>query len=244
MKTIQHIEKWISSEKPRRVAVLTGAGISAESGIPTFRGPSGLWNNFRPEELATPEAFERDPKVVWEWYEWRRGLIRETQPNAAHHALVELEQATTTTIVTQNVDGLHRRAGSRNIVELHGNIFRVRCTAERKVFERNDPFAELPPRCTCGGLLRPDIVWFGEMLDPEDIDNAVKTIEECDLLLIVGTSALVYPAAGLSAHLRHGKSIEINPEATPLSTSCDFALAEKAGSGVPAVVAAILGAGR
>jgi len=244
MNTIQQIETWISDNRPRRIAVLTGAGISAESGIPTFRGSGGLWKNFRAEDLATPEAFERDPRLVWEWYEWRRSLIREAQPNAAHRALVSLESQTPATIITQNVDGLHRRAGSTNIVELHGNIFRARCSRERTVFEFSEVLTDLPPRCDCGALLRPDIVWFGEALDPLHLAAAVTAIESCDLLLIIGTSALVYPAAGLASYLRHGKSIEINPEATPLSSSCDFVLAEKAGAAVPLIVEAILGAPR
>src|SRR5215212_12179206 len=155
----------IRKRKPKRVVVFTGAGISAESGIPTFRGAGGLWRRFRAEDLATPEAFARDPKLVWEWYEWRRGLVREAQPNAAHLAIARLEASgRDVTVVTQNVDGLHARAGSRELIELHGNVFRVRCTGEGDVRDAAAPFGDLPPRCACGALLRPDVVWFGEML--------------------------------------------------------------------------------
>lgn len=240
MNTIQQIEKWIAAEKPRQIAVLTGAGISAESGIPTFRGAGGLWRNFRAEELATREAFDRDPALLWEWYEWRRELVRQAEPNAGHLALVDLEARTDTTIITQNVDGLHRRAGSNRVIELHGNIFRVRCMRDGRVFERREALVALPPHCDCGALLRPDVVWFGEALDDSILSKAVEAVENCDLLLVIGTSALVYPAAALSNHLRHGRSIEINPEPTHLATSCDFVLAEKAGTAVPAIASLIL----
>ncbi|HET8797447.1 MAG TPA: NAD-dependent protein deacylase, partial [Thermoanaerobaculia bacterium] len=180
--------------RPRTVAVLTGAGVSADSGIPTFRGPGGLWRNFRPEELATPEAFRRDPALVWEWYEWRRGLIREAKPNAAHEAIARLEDAA---VITQNVDGLHARAGSRNIVELHGNLFRVRCVREGTRAMREEPFSEIPPRCACGALLRPDVVWFGEALSQDALAAAAAAVSGAGVVLIIGTSGVVYPAAGL-----------------------------------------------
>src|SRR5712691_3543607 len=170
-----------------RVFVLTGSGISAESGIPTFRGAGGLWRNFRPEDLATSEAFERDPALVWEWYDWRRGLVAAAQPNPAHHALARLEsRCDTFTLATQNVDGLHAAAGSRNLILLHGDLWRVRCTScglERE--DRRVPLPELPPRCSCGGLLRPAVVWFGEALPEEAVARAFEAVRGADAVLVV-----------------------------------------------------------
>ncbi|MDH4123993.1 MAG: NAD-dependent deacylase, partial [Thermoplasmata archaeon] len=182
-------------KKSTKVVVLTGAGISAESGIPTFRGKEGLWHNFRAEELATPEAFNRDPVRVWEWYRWRREKISSSGPNAAHIALADMEDLFDDfTLITQNVDGLHSRAGSRNILELHGNIWRVRCSAGCGKFEMIE-INELPPKCRCGALLRPDVVWFGESLDQRVIGKAAEISAISELFLSVGTSAVVYPAA-------------------------------------------------
>lgn len=226
----------IRSARPRSIVVFTGAGVSADSGIPTFRGPGGLWRNFRPEELATPEAFRRDPKLVWEWYEWRRGLIRDAQPNAAHEAIARLHEAV---VVTQNVDDLHARAGSRDVVELHGNIFRVRCTREHTTHVHNEPFAQIPPHCACGALLRPDVVWFGEALPDHAVARAVGAIRAADLLLVIGTSGVVYPAAGFVS-LHEGLSIEINPEASGVTTACSFAITERAAAATPRLVDAIL----
>jgi len=228
----------------RTVAILTGSGISAESGVPTFRGAGGLWRNYRPEDLATPEAFRRDPSLIWSWYEWRRDLIREAQPNAAHAAIARLEQAGTiaTTVITQNVDGLHARAGSKNVVELHGNLFRVRCVAEGKVMDAPEPLPTLLPRCECGALHRPDVVWFGEPLSATVLDRAVRAVADAELLLIVGTSGVVYPAAGLIGELRNGHSIEINTEETPLSSVCDDSIRGSAVASIPPIVEAILGA--
>ena len=192
-----------------RIVVFTGAGVSADSGIPTFRGAGGLWRNFRAEDLATPQAFARDPALVWEWYEWRRELVRNAQPNAAHYAIASLDRAV---VVTQNVDGLHARAGSRDVIELHGNLFRVRCTRERTTRDATEPFHDLPPRCECGALLRPDVVWFGEMLPAQALERASQLIRDADLLLVVGTSGVVYPAAGLVSLCR-GKTIVINEAA-------------------------------
>ena len=223
----------IRQHRPRKVVVFTGAGVSADSGIPTFRGPHGLWRNFRSEDLATPDAFSRDPQLVWEWYEWRRELIRNARPNAAHMAIARLTNAV---VVTQNVDGLHARAGSRDVVELHGNIFRVRCVREGTVQTREEPFPSLPPSCTCGALLRPDVVWFGEMLDEATLARASAAVIGADLLLVIGTSGIVYPAAGLVT-LNRGLSIEINPDAT---STRGIAVAMRAAEGVPAVVEALL----
>jgi NAD-dependent deacetylase len=226
----------IRERAPRRVAILTGAGVSADSGIPTFRGPDGLWRNYRSEDLATPEAFRRDPSLIWEWYEWRRGIIREAKPNAAHEAIASLERAV---VVTQNVDGLHRRAGSRDVVELHGNLFRTRCVAEGTTFQHPDAFDAIPPRCSCGSLLRPDVVWFGEALREEIVSRAVAAIESCDLLLVIGTSGVVYPAAGFVT-LHAGLSIEINPEASAVSSACTYAVARRAAEATPPIVDALL----
>lgn len=222
--------------QPSKVVVFTGAGVSADSGVPTFRGPQGLWRSHRSEDLATPEAFARDPKLVWDWYEWRRGLIREAQPNAAHRAIARLASAV---VITQNVDNLHARGGSHDVVELHGNIFRVRCTREGTITVADEPFASLPPHCACGALLRPDIVWFGEMLPEEAVARASAAIIGADLLLIIGTSGVVYPAAGLVA-LHRGLSIEINPEASALTSACTYAIPSRAAEAAPQIIDAIL----
>ncbi len=183
----------------RRVAVLTGAGISAESGIPTFReAQTGLWECFRPEELASPEAFARDPNTVWDWYRWRRHLVDRAKPNAGHVAIADLERRRRgTTVITQNVDGLHQAGGSRNVVELHGSINRARCTACGIVRPWKCDEAIFPPTCSCGAMLRPDIVWFGEMLPAAALERAFEAAEACDVCLSIGTSNLVQPAASL-----------------------------------------------
>jgi NAD-dependent deacetylase len=226
----------IRERRPRRIVVFTGAGVSADSGIPTFRGSGGLWRDFRAEDLATPEAFARDPALVWEWYEWRRGLVRAAEPNAAHRAIARLEDAL---VVTQNVDGLHARAGSRDIIELHGSLFRTRCTREGTARASPEPFTELPPRCECGALLRPDVVWFGEMLPRGAFERAAAAVETADALLVIGTSGVVYPAAGLVS-LHGGLSIEINPQASAVSSSCTFAIGAKAAEATPPIVEALL----
>ncbi|MFZ5917271.1 MAG: SIR2 family NAD-dependent protein deacylase [Chloroflexota bacterium] len=210
---------------PQNVAVLTGAGVSAESGIPTFRGEAGLWRNFRPEELATPAAFFRDPALVWQWYEWRRGIIGNCQANAAHHTLARMERAMPhLTLITQNVDGLHQLAGSARVLELHGNIWRARCTREGTVTELLEhPLAEIPPRCACGAMLRPDVVWFGEGLPPDTLQAAFAAVQSCQVMLVVGTSGVVEPAASLPrlAKQRGAHVIEINLAATPISRYAD-----------------------
>jgi NAD-dependent deacetylase len=226
------------------VAVLTGAGISAESGLATFRdAQTGLWARFDPRELTTPAAFARNPQLVWDWYAWRREQVAAAQPNAGHVALAELERRTGDfTLVTQNVDGLHQRAGSRNVIELHGNIARVKCSREGTIVERWQAAAGNVPRCTnCGGLLRPDVVWFEELLPERALAAAEDAARRCDVLLVVGTSAEVYPAAALPALARRGGAcvIEINPVATPLSASADYALRGAAGRILPALVAAL-----
>jgi NAD-dependent deacetylase len=240
MSTVAEAVRAIHESKPRRIVVFTGAGVSADSGIPTFRGSGGLWRNFRAEDLATPAAFHRDPRTVWEWYEWRRDLIRNAKPNAAHKAIARLPRAV---VVTQNVDGLHARAGADDVVELHGNIFRVRCTAEGTEHERIEAFPTLPPLCACGALLRPGVVWFGERLSDDAVTRAVSAIRAAELLLVIGTSGVVYPAAGfvgLHREVGRGFSIEINPEASGVSSACTYAIPARAAEATPPIVDALL----
>jgi NAD-dependent deacetylase len=229
----------------RTVVVLTGAGVSAESGIPTFRDAmDGLWSKFDPHELASPEGFARDPKTVTRWYDWRREKCGAAKPNAAHLALARLENHLATqerafTLLTQNVDRLHQAAGSRNVVELHGTIWVWRCTRcgiERE--ERGGPFRNHPPRCACGGVRRPAVVWFGEMLPEDAMEKARDALAACDLFFSIGTSAVVEPAASF-IHLarRHGaKTVEINREPTPITSVVDWSLPGKAGEILPEVV--------
>ncbi len=225
----------------RSIVVLTGAGISAESGVPTFRGPGGLWRDHRAEDLATPEAFARDPRLVWEWYDWRRGKIAPARPNLAHYALVTLEKrAPDLVLVTQNVDGLHSLAGSRNLLEIHGNLWRTRCLSCREVRENREvPLHRIPPRCPCEGLLRPDVVRFGEPLPFETMKRVTRALGGCDLMLVVGTSGVVQPAASLAVMaLEAGAAVvEINPERTPLSDRATRVLEGKAGEILPALIA-------
>lgn len=200
----------------QHITVLTGAGISKESGLPTFReAQSGLWAQYRPEELATPEAFARDPALVWSWYAWRRSLVRAAAPNAAHHALVRLaEVAPRLTLATQNVDGLHQRAGSPEVIELHGNITRVRCARCERYVSVDGLSDDGPVECDCGGYLRPDVVWFGEALPRQALEQAAEAAEDSDVFLVIGTSGVVFPAAGLTdIALRAGaRVISINPD--------------------------------
>lgn len=220
----------------RRVAVLTGAGISAESGIPTFRDAlSGLWARYDPQELATPEGFARNPKLVWDWYAERRQRIAGVQPNPGHIALAALERRFGQfTLVTQNIDSLHQRAGSRAVVELHGNIARVKCSREETIVSEY-PDDESPPRCHCGAWLRPDVVWFGEMLPAGALARAEAAAEQCEVFLSIGTSAQVYPAAELPLRaLSAGATVvEINPERTALTRHAHFALPGAAGVVLP-----------
>jgi NAD-dependent deacetylase len=226
--------------RARRVTVLTGAGISADSGVPTFRGTDGLWRNFRAEDLATPEAFARDPRLVWEWYNWRRELIATKAPNPAHRALADLERRVETFwLITQNVDGLHRAAGSRKISEIHGNIWKVRCTACGAIEEnRAVPIPILPSCGRCAAVLRPHIVWFGEALNEEELRRSYEALERCEVLLIVGTSGIVYPAASFAPVAKAAGAfvIEVNVEATPGVGLVDAALQGRAKDVVPALL--------
>ncbi|MCA9940752.1 MAG: NAD-dependent deacylase [Anaerolineales bacterium] len=227
----------------RHVAVLTGAGISAESGIPTFReAQTGLWAQYDPQELATPQAFRRDPRLVWEWYTWRRGLVLAAEPNAGHRALAALAAVTPRlTLITQNIDNLHQRAGSPAVIELHGNITRTICFENRHPVtdwaETNAP----PPRCpVCGSLLRPDVVWFGESLPAFNISQAMHAAKTCDIFFSIGTSALVYPAAALPlAAAENGHFlVEVNPQQTPLTPYASLWLDGPAGEIMPALLRA------
>ncbi|MBI4671918.1 MAG: NAD-dependent deacylase [Chloroflexi bacterium] len=225
----------------RHIAVLTGAGVSAESGVPTFRdAQTGLWSKFNPQELATREAFARNPKVVWEWYAYRRARVEHVAPNAGHYALAEMEKRVAQfTLITQNIDGLHERAGSRNIIELHGNIRRAKCFAEDVPVARWIDDGQIPPRCPrCGAYLRPDVVWFGEMLPPSALDAAFRAAQTCDVFFSIGTSGVVEPAASLPfLALRNGAVvIEVNPDATPFSASATLHLAAPSGIALPRVV--------
>ena len=223
-----------------RVVVMTGAGISQESGVPTFRGADGLWQNFRAEDLATPEAFHRDPVLVWQWYDWRRGLIKPLKPNQGHYALVELEKRIQDfTLVTQNVDGLHRAAGSENPMEMHGAIWSVRCLECGNTFENREVPIKILPKCeACGGLLRPGVVWFGEALDEKILHAIYACLQRAQLMLIVGTSGMVQPAAsfGIVAKRAGAFVAELNRSNTPQSPLFDLSIQGKAGELLPQLV--------
>ncbi len=227
----------------RRITVLTGAGVSAASGVPTFRGSGGLWRTYRAEDLATPAAFRRAPQLVWEWYDWRRTLIAGCRPNAAHEVLAAWSRRSGGfTCITQNVDGLHELAGTRGVVRFHGSIWELTCAGdcggEPRVWEdRTTPLAALPPVCPhCGDLARPNVIWFGEPIDP-DVLRRCHAALDCDLFLSVGTSSIVYPAAGLlfDARRRGAVTMEINPEATEASEFVDVAVAQGAEIALPAI---------
>lgn len=226
----------------RHVVALTGAGISAESGIPTFRdAQTGLWARYRAEDLATPEAFRRDPRLVWDWYEWRRGLVAQAAPNAGHRALARLEGLVPKfTLITQNVDGLHQRAGAGSVLELHGNIRRNKCFDENIVVDAQDAH-ERPPRCPrCGAYLRPDVVWFGESLPSRILADAEGAAQSAELFFSIGTSAIVYPAAQLPlSALQSGATvIEVNKEPTPITALATFSLHGFAGDILPRLIQA------
>lgn len=223
--------------KAERVTVLTGAGISAESGVPTFRGEDGLWRNHDVMDLVTPYGFAKDPKLVWEFYNWRRDLINSITYNPAHRALVDLEgRVPHFTLITQNVDGLHLKAGSRNLLEIHGNLWKVRCTkCNRITLDHSSDMGPLPSCRECGGLLRPHVVWFGESLEYDILHRASEACKNCDVMLVIGTSAVVQPAASLAMEAKAKGAVvaEINLEKTPQSGAMDFALQGKAGEIVP-----------
>jgi NAD-dependent deacetylase len=225
-----------------RLTVMTGAGVSAASGVPTFRGAGGLWRTFRAEDLATPQAFARDPRLVWEWYDWRRGIVGACRPNAAHEVLARWSHRPGVTLITQNVDGLHERAGSHDVIRFHGSIWDVRCAracsgSPRAWRDETVPLPTLPPPCPyCGGIVRPGVVWFGEAIDPEVLDRCLSATT-CDVFLAVGTSAVVYPAASLVHEAKQAGAftVEINPDPTPASDSLDVALRGPAETILPAL---------
>lgn len=238
---IDRVASWIRNAE--RVVVLTGAGISAESGVPVFRGAGGLWRQFRPEQLATPDAFERQPDVVWEWYLWRRARIAEAVPNAGHYTIARWQtQRAGVTLLTQNVDGLHARAGSPPPIELHGNLWRVRCARGCGVVAEDAPdgAARTALRCGCGAWLRPDVVWFGEVLDTAALDAATRAVAEADVVLVVGTSAVVYPVAALpQLARRRARVVEINVDETALTADVSAVLRGPAGEVLPALEEAL-----
>jgi NAD-dependent deacetylase len=222
------------------VAILTGAGISAESGVPTFRGEHGLWKKFKPEELANVDAFLRNPDLVWGWYQHRREVINDVEPNPGHYALARMEKSISDfTLITQNIDGLHRRSGSQNILELHGNIQRNKCIKCGRMFEElPDENSEKVPECVCGGMIRPDVVWFGEMLPQQVIRDAFKAAERSAVFFSIGTSAVVQPAASLPVAAKQSGAylVEVNVERTPLTYVADEFFEGKSGEILPQLV--------
>jgi NAD-dependent deacetylase len=232
-------------EGARKVVVFTGAGMSKDSGIETFRGPGGIWEKFSAEDLATYEGFIRDPAKVWMWNAARRQQVAGLTPHAGYGALAEIEGMFPEVVtVTQNIDGLHARSGAKEVVELHGNIWKVRCDAEDNEpwLDERTEFPEYPLHCKdCGGLLRPHIVWFGESLDPMDVMNANLAVDDCDAILVIGTSAVVYPAASFPLQAKQGGAIvvEINIEPTPISEYADISLFGTAEEVLPALVVAL-----
>jgi NAD-dependent deacetylase len=225
------------------IVAFTGAGISAESGVPTFRGDDGIWKKFKPEELASMPAFMKNPDLVWEWYAHRRTVIGKTEPNAGHRALVRLaELVSRCTVVTQNIDNLHYRAGSRNVIELHGNIERSYCMTCGTPFNHSAAGDAAVPSCLkCGGRVRPDVVWFGEALPEDEWEDAVRAAQGADLFLSIGTSAVVYPAASLPLLGKRAGAylVEINPDETPLTPMADEYLRGKSGDVLPGIVATL-----
>jgi NAD-dependent deacetylase len=224
-----------------KLAALTGAGVSQESGLRTFRdAQAGLWAQYKPEELASPEAFARDPKLIWDWYAWRREAVKAVRPNPGHYALVEIEKRIPQfTLITQNVDGLHRMAGSQNVLELHGNIQRVRCSECYMIADTWGDDTVSVPKCeSCGGLLRPDVIWFGETLPLEQLEAAVEAARTCGVFFSIGTSGVVQPAASLAhaARNRGAVVVEINAEPTPLTPKANYFLQGKSGKNLPELV--------
>jgi NAD-dependent deacetylase len=239
MFSTQFIEKLQTAKK---VAVLTGAGFSAESGVPTFRGEEGLWKKYRPEDLANVDAFMRNPRLVWEWYDYRKRLISEVKPNPGHYALVKMEEiASDFCLITQNVDGLHRKAGSREILELHGNIMQSRCMDCNRRVDKLPAISEGEvPYCPCGGMFRPDVVWFGEMLDQGVLTAAFQNAETCDVFFSIGTSAVVQPAASLPLVAKNASAfvVEVNVEPTVISERVDESVIGLSGEVLPKLLKA------
>ena len=222
----------------KKIVFVTGAGISQESGIPTFRGKDGLWRNYDAMKLATIDAFYEDPKLVWEWYNERRENIFSANPNQGHKAIAELEKFAEVVVLTQNIDGLHQKAGSTKVLELHGSIVKIKCTVCDFNDEIMTDFSENPPLCKCGNILRPDVVWFGESL-PQDVwQNAIIHANQCDLMIIAGTSLVVSPANTLPIYAKQNNAmlIEINPENTEMSSEMDLVIRDSSANALPKFV--------
>jgi len=221
-----------------KIVFVTGAGISQESGIPTFRGKDGFWGKYDPMQLATIDAFYENPKLVWEWYEERRRSILKALPNAGHLAIAKLAQYKDVVVLTQNIDGLHQKAGSKNVLELHGSIIRIKCTSCSFQSDMKSDFEALPPKCSCGHILRPDVVWFGEAL-PQDVwRNAIMHAQSCDVMVIAGTSLVVSPANSLPLYAKQNGAtlVEVNPEKTVMSSEMDLSLRHTSASALPRLV--------
>jgi NAD-dependent deacetylase len=231
-------DKLIQAEK---IVFVTGAGISQESGIPTFRGKDGLWRKYDAMQLATIDAFYENPKLVWEWYEERRKNILAAKPNAGHDTIANLEKYKQVRVLTQNIDGLHQRAGSSQVFELHGSIITVKCTVCDFKEKITDTFSELPPRCKCGKILRPDVVWFGEAL-PQDVwSEAMMHANSCNVMFVVGTSLAVSPANMLPVYAKQNGAtiIEVNPEETPMSKSMDLSIRSQSAKALPELLSIV-----
>jgi NAD-dependent deacetylase len=225
-------------KQSEKIIFVTGAGISQESGIPTFRGKDGLWRKYDPMNLATIDAFYEDPKLVWEWYEERRRNILAAKPNPGHIAIAELEKKKPVHVLTQNIDGLHQRAGSKSVYELHGSIITIKCTSCDFKDKISSSFSELPPMCKCGSILRPDVVWFGESL-PQDVwQAAISEASSCDVMIVVGTSLAVSPANLLPVYAKQNGAIliEVNPEDTAMSGTMDISIRSSAAKALPEIV--------
>ncbi len=221
-----------------KIVFVTGAGISQESGIPTFRGKDGLWRNYDVMRLATIDAFYDNPKLVWEWYNERRRNIFAAQPNLGHKAIAELEEYAKVTVLTQNIDGLHQKAGSSKVLELHGSIVKIKCSVCDFEDEMTEEFSEIPPLCRCGNILRPDVVWFGEAL-PQDVwQKAMIFAEQCDLMVITGTSLVVSPANTLPIYAKENNAmlIEVNPKNTEMSSEMDLSIRDTSAAALPEFV--------
>lgn len=226
----------------RTVSVLTGAGVSAESGIPTFRGAGGIWDKYDFRVLATHEGFRKDPRLVWEWYQLRQVEIAKARPNPAHMVIADMEKRFSSfSVITQNIDGMHARAGNKKVIELHGNIWRMRCERDGLELVLGAPVSDIPPLCQCGSILRPDVVWFGEQLPKNEVEEASRVARESELMFVVGTSAVVYPAAALPVITKNsgGAVVEVNLEPTDVSTYADASFFGRAGDILPAIWKAI-----
>ena len=236
MKMFESIKDQIRDFK--KVVFVTGAGISQESGIPTFRGNDGLWRNYDAMKLATIDAFYENPKLVGEWYNDRRKNIFQAKPNDGHFAIAELENFVDVTVLTQNIDGLHQKAGSKRVLELHGSIIKIKCTVCDFKTEITGEITEIPPKCTCGNILRPDVVWFGEALNQEIWQNAMVLANQCDLMVIAGTSLVVSPANTLPIYAKQNNAflIEVNPKDTEMSSQMDLTIKNTSAISLPQLV--------